>query len=101
MSKVDPKTIHKIAKLAAISLSPKEEGMYAKDLEKILSYVEQLNEVDTKDVEPIHHGFPLESSFREDEPLLLSEEETKEIVNCSGQRLYNQYQVPSILGEEA
>ncbi len=44
--------VKKVAKLANLPLTSKEEEKYAGQLSKILEYVEQLNKVDTSDVEP-------------------------------------------------
>jgi aspartyl-tRNA(Asn)/glutamyl-tRNA(Gln) amidotransferase subunit C len=44
--------VKKVAKLANLPLSEEEEEKYADQLSKILEYVEQLNKVDTSDVEP-------------------------------------------------
>lgn len=41
-----------VAKLANLPLSSEEEEKYSEQLSKILEYVEQLNKVDTSDVEP-------------------------------------------------
>ncbi len=41
-----------VAKLANLPLSSEEEKKYSEQLSKILEYIEQLNQVDTKDVEP-------------------------------------------------
>jgi len=41
-----------VAKLANLSLTDEEVDKYSEQLSKILEYVDQLNAVDTKDVEP-------------------------------------------------
>lgn len=41
-----------VAKLASLPLTSEEEEKYSGQLSKILEYIEQLNAVDTKDVEP-------------------------------------------------
>lgn len=41
-----------VAKLANLSLTSEEEEKYSKQLSKILDYIGQLNQVDTKNVEP-------------------------------------------------
>ena len=51
--KIDKNTINKIARLSRIKLDDKESEDYIKDLNHILDWVEQLNEVDTKKVEPL------------------------------------------------
>lgn len=44
--------IKHVAKLANLPLSDEEEKKYSEQLSKILDYIEQLNKVNTKDVEP-------------------------------------------------
>lgn len=44
--------VKKVAKLANLPLTTEEEVKYTQQLSKILEYIEQLNEVDTSDVEP-------------------------------------------------
>jgi len=41
-----------VAKLANLPLTPQEEEKYSQQLSKILDYIDQLNSVDTKNVEP-------------------------------------------------
>ncbi|MCY4523949.1 MAG: Asp-tRNA(Asn)/Glu-tRNA(Gln) amidotransferase subunit GatC [Halobacteriovoraceae bacterium] len=50
MDKIDEKTVKHIASLARIKLSPLEIKSYKKDLERILEYVNLLNEVDTENI---------------------------------------------------
>lgn len=58
--KVTPQQVKQIADLANLSLSDRDLEAYAKDLEEILDYVDQLNELDTSGVEPmaqvLHEG---------------------------------------------
>ena len=51
--KIDKNTINKIARLSRIKLDDKESQDYIKDLNSILDWVEQLNEVNTENVEPL------------------------------------------------
>ena len=51
--KLDTNTINKIAKLARIRLSEKEANEFLKDMNSILDWVEQLNEVNTENIEPL------------------------------------------------
>lgn len=97
---VNPDVTRKIAKLARLAISEQEVEQYTKELGKILDFVAQLNEVNTSGVEPIVHGIPLDAHFREDKPIALSEAETKRIVACSAEPLYDQYKVPQVIGGE-
>ncbi len=51
--KIDKNTINKIARLSRIKLDDKESEDYISDLNSILDWVEQLNEVNTENVEPL------------------------------------------------
>ena len=53
--KVDKETLHKIAHLARLEVRPEEEAEMLKSLNEVLTWMEQLNEVDTTGVEPLMH----------------------------------------------
>jgi len=59
--------IEKVAKLARIELSDEEKNTFGNQLEQILTYMEQLNRIDTAGVEPTSHAIPIQNAFREDE----------------------------------
>jgi aspartyl-tRNA(Asn)/glutamyl-tRNA(Gln) amidotransferase subunit C len=58
-----------VANLARLRLSEEETTAFAKDLSKILDYMELLNQVDTRDVEPLDHVIEPDTGFRKDEAL--------------------------------
>lgn len=65
-----------IAKLANLKLTSAEINKFQKQLSEVLEYVEQLNKLNTKKVEPTSQVTGLENVFREDEPKpSLSQEE--------------------------
>lgn len=53
--KVDHETLHKIAHLARLDVRPDEETELLNSLNGVLTWMEQLNEVDTTGVEPLTH----------------------------------------------
>lgn len=55
-----------VAHLARLELTEKETKNIAKDMNKILNYMETLEELDTSDVEPLEHVIDLEYRFRDD-----------------------------------
>ncbi len=55
-----------IANLARLQLSNEEKPRLVKDMNAILSYIDQLNELDTTHVDPLSHVIPLPAGFRED-----------------------------------
>ena len=50
---IDKDKIKHVAKLARISLDEKKTDSLTKDLSSIFKFIEQLNELDTKNVEPL------------------------------------------------
>ena len=63
---VSEKEVHYVANLAKLKLSNEETQNLAADMNKILEYMELLNEVDTSDVEPLEHVVEMESRLRSD-----------------------------------
>ncbi|OGE29742.1 asparaginyl/glutamyl-tRNA amidotransferase subunit C [Candidatus Daviesbacteria bacterium RIFCSPHIGHO2_01_FULL_40_11] len=55
-----------VARLADLPLTDEEEEKYSQTISKILDYVEQLNQVDTSDVEPTFNVTGQNNVFRED-----------------------------------
>lgn len=56
-----------VAKLARLSLSEDEAERLGKDLDRIISFVTQLNEIDVQGVEPLSHAGDRVLPFRADE----------------------------------
>jgi aspartyl-tRNA(Asn)/glutamyl-tRNA(Gln) amidotransferase subunit C len=56
-----------VAKLACIDLTDEEKELFQGQLDQVLHYVEQLNELDVADVEPTAHAIPVYNVFRKDE----------------------------------
>jgi len=65
-SKINNEEVHHIAKLARLNLTPEEIKEIGSNLEDILKYVEQLNQLDTSNVVPTSHAIPLPTKYRED-----------------------------------
>jgi aspartyl-tRNA(Asn)/glutamyl-tRNA(Gln) amidotransferase subunit C len=55
-----------VAGLARLKLDSSEVEKYQRELNSILEYMEMLSEVDTADVAPLHHTFPMTNVFRPD-----------------------------------
>ena len=63
---IDAATVRKVAKLARIAAPEDRQESLAKELNGILSWIEQLNEVDTDGVEPMTSVIPMAMKKRED-----------------------------------
>lgn len=64
---VDEATVRRIARLARIKITDDEARELQKELTGILNWVEQLNEVDTSNVEPMTRVVPIKLKMRKDE----------------------------------
>lgn len=64
--KISADEVSHVAKLARLNLSAEEVDTMAGQLDKILSYVAKLDELDTQGIEPTTHVLSLHNAFRED-----------------------------------
>jgi len=65
--KIEKKEVEYVARLARLKLNEEEVEKFGRQLGQILKYVEKLNELNTKDVEPAFHTVPLQNVMRKDE----------------------------------
>lgn len=84
-----------IAHLARLELSKEEEERFTEQLREILTYIDKLREVDTENVPPTSHLFPLKNVFREDKQKKSLPPE-KALFNAP-QNKRNQFVVPRII----
>jgi aspartyl-tRNA(Asn)/glutamyl-tRNA(Gln) amidotransferase subunit C len=63
---IDKQTIHKVADLARIAIKDEEVEALIPDMNKILTFMEKLNELDTKGVEPLVYMNTEDNVWRED-----------------------------------
>ena len=63
---IDTDTVKRVANLARIDVTEKELIPLSKELSTILEFMQQLNDVDVKDVEPLTSVTPMDLNLRED-----------------------------------
>ena len=63
---ISDETIEYVGILAKLELSEEEREQAKKDMGSMLDYIDKLSELDTSDVEPMSHVFPVNNVFRED-----------------------------------
>lgn len=63
---ISEKDVHYVASLARIHLKGNEASRLTKDLEKILDYINKLNALDVRQVQPTSHVLPLKNVHRQD-----------------------------------
>ena len=66
--KITKQEVEHVAKLGRLELSEQEKENLTDQLSNILTYVEKLNELDTKGVEPTSHVLDINNVMREDTP---------------------------------
>jgi aspartyl-tRNA(Asn)/glutamyl-tRNA(Gln) amidotransferase subunit C len=87
--------VEKIAHLARLAIRPEDIPAYVRDLSNILTLVEQINEVVTKDVTPMAHPLDMSQRLRPDE---VTEENQREIFQTVAPLVENGlYLVPKVI----
>ena len=69
------KDVEHVAKLARLELTEEEKEKFTRQLGDVLKYVDQMNEVDTSNVEPLAHPIEFVNVMRDD---VIHYEQTKE-----------------------
>lgn len=67
-NKISEEMMDYVGILAKLELSAKERAQAKKDMNRMLEYIDRLNELDTEGVVPMSHIFPVTNVFREDIP---------------------------------
>ncbi|MCK5061018.1 Asp-tRNA(Asn)/Glu-tRNA(Gln) amidotransferase subunit GatC [Candidatus Parcubacteria bacterium] len=75
--KLNKKDIQHIANLARLELTEKELAKYGSQISNILKYIDQLQEVDTANVEPTAQVTGLTNVFQEDKVCVWDKDEVK------------------------
>lgn len=98
MAKLSTEEVKHVAHLARLAITDAEAEKFAEQLGKITDFAEQLNELDTTNVEPTSHVFPIVNVMREDVAGKGLDRE-KMMLNVKEQEA-GQVKVPSILEQE-
>ena len=93
------KDILHLAKLANLSLSEEEISKFQKQLSEILTYISQLNELDTEEVKPTDQVTELVNVYRVDEETNNSKLSQEEALQNAPDKKGNYIKVPAIFNE--
>ncbi|MDX8289341.1 Asp-tRNA(Asn)/Glu-tRNA(Gln) amidotransferase subunit GatC [Metabacillus indicus] len=66
MSRISKEEVKHVANLARLAITEEETEMFTTQLDAIISFAEQLNELDTTGVEPTTHVLEMKNILRED-----------------------------------
>jgi aspartyl-tRNA(Asn)/glutamyl-tRNA(Gln) amidotransferase subunit C len=95
MSRISAATVRYIAELARLSLDANDLEQMAADMDRILEYVETLEELDTGGITPTAHAIVLDTPVREDEPAAGMDPELA--VSNAPERAGTAFSVPKVL----
>lgn len=90
---ITDETIEYVGILAKLELSDEEKEQAKKDLAEMLDYIDKLGELDTKDVEPMSHVFPVNNVFRED--MVTNEDDREHILKNAPEEKEDMFVVPN------
>ena len=93
---ISDETMEYVGILAKLELSDAEKEAAKKDMESMLDYIDKLNELDTSNVEPMSHVFPVQNVFLED--VVTNGDNHESMLANAPKQKENQYQVPKTIG---
>ena len=88
--------IDHLAELSNFSLSSEEAESLGSDLENIIKYISQLDELDTEGVEPTYQVFEMENVWRDDE-IKPQDATREELLALAPESQEDQIKVPKVL----
>lgn len=96
MSKITTDDVRQLAQLSSLQMSDGEIESIAADIENILNYIGQLNELDTTGVEPTYQVTGLENVWRGDE-VDSGDVPREQLLALTAEQSDNQVKVPKVL----
>tara|TARA_Y100001968_G_C19296552_1_gene686914 strand:- start:218 stop:511 length:294 start_codon:yes stop_codon:yes gene_type:complete len=97
MTEVTIEAVRKVAQLARLDLQEDQLETYTIQLEKILGYVAQLQEIDTQDIQPTTRAVEVVNVLRAD--LIESSSIREDLLDLAPHREENFFRVPKILSD--
>ena len=85
-----------MAELSNFSLTDKEAESLEKDLQGIIKYISQLDELNVDDIQPTYQVFEMENVWRADE-IIPQEADREALLNLAEESRDNQVKVPKVL----
>ena len=95
MNKISKDEVKKVARLARLQLNEDEINKHAEQLEKILEYIKQLEQIDTDDVSCTTRAIEVINVFRKDEKK--NYDSTEELLELGPSKEDKYFKVPKIL----
>ena len=96
MPRISDETMEYVGILAKLELTGEEREKARADMEKMLDYIDTLNELDTTGIEPMSHVFPVNNVFRDD--VVTNGDGREETLANAPQRKEDSFEVPRTIG---
>ena len=97
MTKITKEEVKKVAHLARLELNDNETNNHAKQLEKILGYIRQLEKIDTDDIPCTTRAIEVVNAFRNDKQK--NSDCNEELLELGPSREDKYFKVPKIINE--
>lgn len=85
-----------LAELSNFSLTDEEVDKLGDDLDDIIKYISQLNQLDTDNIEPTYQVFEMENVWRDDE-ILPQDADREMLLSLTKEEREHQIKVPKVL----
>ena len=95
-NRISDETIEYVGILAKLEVSDSEKEAAKADMEKMLDYIDTLNELDTSGIEPMSHVFQVSNVFRED--VVTNGDNREEMLANAPQRKEDSFEAPRTIG---
>ena len=92
---IDSNQVDHIARLARLKTDPEKSAYHAEQLNRIMELVEQMNNINTKDIEPMSH--PQDNALRLREDIVTSENQREAFQAIAPAAEDGLYQVPKVI----
>lgn len=92
---ITKKDVDHVAKLARLDLNDTEKDLFTDQLNAILKYAEQLNQLNTEGVVPTSHAMPLVNVMRED--VTMPSLPIEKVLQNAPDHEDGQFKVPAVL----
>jgi aspartyl-tRNA(Asn)/glutamyl-tRNA(Gln) amidotransferase subunit C len=93
--RIDRAQVQYVAQLARLDLTPEEETELIEHFDKVLTYMEKLNQLNTDNVEPTAHAVEVPGPLRED--VVTNHADTDALLQNAPGREDDFFKVPKII----
>ena len=90
--------VQRVARLARLELTPREEAELVEHFDKVLAYMDKLNQLNTDGIEPTAHAVAVPAPLREDR--VTNRANTAALLQNAPDRAADFFKVPKIIDQQ-